>query len=428
MDVNMVNRNHNLGDLMEEIEYLYSLSRFGVKLGLDVMIDFSNRIGNPQNCFKSLHITGTNGKGSTSTMLYAIIKKKYRSGLYTSPHIERFNERIIALDREIEDIYMAEWVRGKKPIIEEMGKEGNQPTFFEVTTAMAFDYFRSKNVQVAVIEVGLGGRLDATNIIKSSVSGIVTISLEHTDRLGNTLSQIAFEKGGIIKRNTPVVVGESKDEPLKVLEKIAMEKNAPFYNINEIYKISNVEIDLEGTKFIANKDDKIYDVRIPLIGRHQIKNALVAITMAEIFNPELDYRNISDVHFPGRFEIKSRKPLIITDAAHNPEAAESLVKTIKELFRKKPLVVATQLRDKNSIEFFKIIGQITDYIIVTEVKDERRKDAELLAQEAKMFIKDVEVQRDSSKAFEIALEKSDFVLITGSLYLLGEFEEWFKKR
>lgn len=418
----------DLGGLMEGIEYLYSLSRFGIKLGLDIMLDFSSRIGNPQEHFRSLHVTGTNGKGSTSAMLYTIIRKKYRAGLYTSPHIERFNERIIALDNEIEDSYMESWISDKRKIIEEMGREGNQPTFFEVTTAMAFDYFRSKGVQAAVIEVGMGGRLDATNIIKPDVSGIVTISLEHTDRLGNTLQQIAFEKGGIIKRNTPVVVGEEKEEPLKVLETIAAEKKAPFYNINDLYEVRNVEISISGTEFTAKKDGREYRVKIPLIGRHQVKNALVAITMAELFDTNVDYREITNVHFPGRFEVKSKNPLIITDAAHNPEAAESLVKTVKELFKKKPVVVATQLKDKNSVEFFKRIGGITDHIIVTEVRDERRKDAEILAQEARMFIESVEVQRDSSKAFEIALEKSDFVIVTGSLYLLGEFEEWFKKR
>ncbi|MDP8011216.1 MAG: bifunctional folylpolyglutamate synthase/dihydrofolate synthase [Thermoplasmata archaeon] len=418
----------NMNNGMDELEYLYSLSRFGVKLGLDVMYEFSSRIGNPQDSFKSLHITGTNGKGSTSAMLYTIIKSKYRAGLYTSPHIERFNERIIALDKEIEDEFMKDWIREKRKIIEIMAGEGNQPTFFEVTTAMAFDYFKHKNIQTAIIEVGLGGRLDATNIIKSSVSGIVTISLEHTDRLGNTLSQIAFEKGGIIKKNTPVVVGENKDEPLKVLENLAKERNAPFYNINDLYEVSDVEINLNGTKFKAKKDDKIYDVKIPLIGRHQIKNALVAITMAEIFDPKLDYKNISNVKFPGRFEIKSEKPLIITDAAHNPEAAESLVKTVKELFTRRPLIVATQLKDKNSIEFFRRLGEIADHIIVTEVKEDRRKDAEILAQEARMFIDNVQVQRDSNKAFEMAINESDFIIVTGSLYLLGEFEEWFKKK
>ncbi len=392
------------------------------------MQEFSSRIGNPQNYFKSLHITGTNGKGSTSAMLYTILKSKYRAGLYTSPHIEKFNERIIALDNEIEDAYIEKWIGEKRNIIEDMGRKGNQPTFFEVTTAMAFDYFRYKGVEAGVIEVGMGGRLDATNIIRSSVSGIVTISLEHTERLGNTLSQIAFEKGGIIKRNTPVVVGENKGEPRKVLEEIAQERNAPYFNINDIYEIKNIEVDLKGTRFIAKRDDKIYDVKIPLIGKHQVKNALVAITMSELFDNSLDYRTISNVKFSGRFEIKSENPLIIIDAAHNPEAAESLVKTVKDLFTKKPLVVATQLKDKNSVEFFRKLSMITDHIIVTEVKDERRKDAEILGQEARMFIENVEVQRDSNKAFESALERSNFVIITGSLYLLGEFEEWFKKR
>ncbi|HEU12460.1 MAG TPA: bifunctional folylpolyglutamate synthase/dihydrofolate synthase [Euryarchaeota archaeon] len=414
--------------MVQEIEYLYSLSRFGIKLGLDVMLEFSHLIGDPQNAFRSAHITGTNGKGSTSAMFYSIVRQKYSAGLYTSPHIRRFNERIIVNDREIDDDFIVEWVRDKRKIIEDMGKRNRQPTFFEVTTAMAFDYFRKTGVDVAVVEVGMGGRLDSTNIIRPDVTGIVTVSLEHTDKLGDTHEKIAYEKAGIIKEGVPVVVGVEHEGALRVIREVAESRKSKIYNVNDIFDVTFSSISLDGTYFHARDENNDYWVNIPLIGRHQIKNALMAIKMAQIFDPELDYRYISNVRFPGRLEVKSRTPLVLTDAAHNPEAARNLSNTIEELFLRKPVVVVTQLKDKNYSAFLKEISRISDHMIVTEVKDERRKEAEILAEEAKKYTKSVECIKESSGAFKRAYEISDFILVTGSLYLLGEFEEWLEKR
>ncbi|MEL9999167.1 MAG: folylpolyglutamate synthase/dihydrofolate synthase family protein [Thermoplasmata archaeon] len=414
--------------MVQEIDYLYSLSRFGIKLGLDVMKEFSNRIGNPHLSYKTFHVTGTNGKGSTSAMLYSILKQKYSVGLYTSPHIKRFNERIIVNDKEIDDEFIKRWVGEKRDIIEEMGAKGKQPTFFEVTTAMAFDYFKRCNVETAVIEVGMGGRLDSTNIIIPEVSAIVTVSLEHTDKLGNTHEKIAFEKGGIIKKGVPVVVGVEHQGALNVIKSIAESNNSPLYNVNEIFEVKSLSISLDGTYFHAQDENYDYRINIPLIGRHQIKNALIAIKMAQIFDSSLDYKYISNVKFPGRFEIRSRNPLVILDAAHNPEAAKNLKETIQELFLRKPVIVMTQLKDKNYSEFLREISEVADHLIVTEVKDERKNDAEILAEEAKKYTKNVEYYKDSEKAFERAFETSNFILITGSLYLLGEFEQWQEKK
>lgn len=416
---------------MDDLEYLYSLSRYGVKLGLSTMQSFVSELQDPQLSFKSFHVTGTNGKGSTCTMLYSILKNRYRAGLYTSPHIVDFNERIITMDHLIENSYMSNWIREKKPLIEKFAKEGSQPTFFEVTTAMAFDYFKSKNIEYAVIEVGMGGRLDATNIIVPESAGITSISFDHTDKLGNTLTDIAREKGGIIKSKKPVVFGQIAPEPLETLKKIAREKDAPYFTIAELYKPKQVEISELGTSFYVDGIKDNYKISISVPGEYQMKNALVSLGMLELSNVDISKNDIEagfrNFKINGRFEIKSRSPLIIFDVAHNPGAAEVLVDTIKTFYKKEPLLLVTQLKDKNSLEFFRVLSKVSQSIIVTEVKDIRKKDVELLKEEAKRFFKNVYAFKKPVEAYKFAVENSDFIVVTGSFYLLGELEEWMKK-
>ncbi|MGC8497657.1 MAG: bifunctional folylpolyglutamate synthase/dihydrofolate synthase [Thermoplasmata archaeon] len=416
---------------MEDLEYLYSLSRYGVKLELSTMQNLVSELQNPQLSFKSFHVTGTNGKGSTCTMLYSILKNRYRAGLYTSPHILNFNERVMAMDHFIENSYMSNWIKGKKPVIEKFAKEGSQPTFFEVTTAMAFDYFKSKNVEYAVIEVGMGGRLDATNIIVPETAGITSISFDHTDKLGNTLTDIAREKGGIIKSKKPVVFGQIAPEPLETLKKIAKDKGAPYFSIGELYKPKQVEISESGTSFYVEGMKENYNITISVPGEYQMKNALVSLGMLEFSSVDISRDDIEtgfrNFRINGRFEIKSRSPLIIFDVAHNPGAAEVLVDTIKRFYRKEPLLLVTQLKDKNSLEFLKVLSKISQSVIVTEVKDIRKKDVELLKEEAKKFFKNVYAFKDPVEAYKFAIGSSDFIVVTGSFYLLGELEEWMKK-
>jgi dihydrofolate synthase/folylpolyglutamate synthase len=364
-------------------------------------------------------------------MLYSILKNRYRAGLYTSPHILDFNERIIAMDLPIENAYMSKWINEKKPIIERFAKEGSQPTFFEVTTAMAFDYFKGKNVEYAVIEVGMGGRLDATNIIVPETAGITSISFDHTDKLGNTLVDIAREKGGIIKSKKPVIFGKIAQEPLETLKKIAREKDAPYYSIEELYRPKQVELSESGTSFFVEGIKDNYNISIPVPGEYQVSNALVSLGMLELSNLDLSKDDMEagfrNFRIGGRFEIKSRSPLIIFDVAHNPGAAEVLVETIKRFYNREPLLLVTQLKDKNSVEFFKALSKVSQSIIVTEVKDIRKKEVELLKNEAKKFFKNVYAFKNPVEAYKFATETSDFIVVTGSFYLLGELEEWMKK-
>jgi dihydrofolate synthase/folylpolyglutamate synthase len=326
---------------------------------------------------------------------------------------------------------MANWIKEKKPIIEKFASEGSQPTFFEVTTAMAFEYFKKKNVKYAVIEVGLGGRLDATNIIVPEVTGITSISFDHTDKLGNTLIDIAREKGGIIKAKKPVILGEMAREPLETLENIAKERDAPYYNITELYHTKQVEVSQSGTSFDVEGIKNNYKISFSMIGKYQINNALVSLGMLENTDIEMSREDIEsgfkNFKIAGRFEIKSKKPLIIFDVAHNVGAAEVLVETIKTLYKKEPLFVVTQLKDKNSVGFLEALSKASQSIIVTEVRDVRKKEVEVLKEEAKKFFKNVYAFKSPAEAYKFATQCSEFIVVTGSFYLLGEIEEWMRK-
>jgi len=207
---------------MDGEELLFSLSRFGIKLGLGPTAEFARMLGNPHESFRSIHVAGSNGKGSTATFLYRIFKRKYVTGLYTSPHLRRFTERIIVNDNEMPLDYLEKFVEQHNSIIDYNG-EKTQLTFFEYTTNMAFDYFRKMGVEFASVEVGLGGRLDSTNIIEPDASVITSISLEHTDKLGGSIDAIAREKGGIIKKGKPVILGRVPEVAGEVLHRIANE-------------------------------------------------------------------------------------------------------------------------------------------------------------------------------------------------------------
>ncbi len=419
-------------DAMEipEIEYIYNLRRFGMKLDLSVMKEFAELRNNPQNRFKSVHIAGTNGKGSVAAAIYSILRRNYSVGLYTSPHLVRYSERIIVDDEEIEENYIVNFVRELKPLIERMAKDNRNPTFFEVTTMLAFEYFSHKNVDFGVLEVGLGGRLDATNIVVPEIAGIVTIDLDHTHILGNTLHEIAREKAGIIKDGIPVVVGENKKEAEYVIRKIAERRGAAYHNIWEEMRTERIKIGLDGLEFTAHSPLRDYKIKVPLTGRHQITNMLVAIRIAEILgeNYSISKGDIEEglrrMKWRDRFQIKMWEPLLIFDGAHNPSAARALASTIGDLKIKNPTFLFSMLSDKNIEEFLSIISDLSQRIIVTEIGYERRKtELEDIVKYAKKYFKDVIPFKSSCDALRYAIENERKIVATGSLYLLGELEK-----
>ncbi len=413
-----------------EIEYIYNLRRFGMKMDLSIMRELAAKLGNPQNDFKSVHITGTNGKGSVCAFLYSILKRRYSTGLYTSPHISRYTERIIVDDREIELDYAIQFIRDWREEIEALAAQNRNPTFFEVTTMLAFKYFSERNVDFAVVEVGLGGRLDATNIITPEISGIVTVDLEHTNILGNTIADIAREKAGIIKPNVPVVVGEQKKEALEVIRKIAESKNAAYHNVHEECSVSDLSMELHSMQFKAATPLREYEIELPLVGRHQITNALVAIRIAEILSENYTIgkedivEGLRTARWRGRFEIKRENPLLIFDSAHNPSAMRVLVDTVKSLNIEHPLFLFSALSDKDLHGIFSKIREVTDRIIVTEIDYEKRKTSlDILERRAREYFREVKAIKSSCAALRQALEKGEVIIATGSIYLLGELEE-----
>ncbi|MGC8546331.1 MAG: bifunctional folylpolyglutamate synthase/dihydrofolate synthase [Thermoplasmata archaeon] len=410
---------------MDIEEYLFSLSRFGVKLGLEPTREFASILGNPQDSFKSVHITGSNGKGSTSTFIYRILRNKLRTGLYTSPHLRNFTERIIVDDREIDWDYIRNFLSSHDTRINIRGNDV-QLTFFEYTTCLAFQYFRDSNVEYASVEVGLGGRLDSTNIITPELSVITSISLEHADKLGGNIEDIAREKAGIIKSGKPVVVGRMPESPKNIIRKIAESRNSKVYDLED-YSIENVNFTLDGTSYNFRGNNGNYNVKLKALGRHQVINSAMALLAYENMNvpitPEEALKSLAEKDIPGRFEIRRRDPLLILDGAHNSEAMRNLAENIRLYRIKNPLVVLGLLRDKNSYNILQNLSEITDQVVVTEPNEkERKKYSEELKNEASLFFKDITVLPNPEDAVDYAIKSNQASVITGSLYLVGEAE------
>jgi len=410
-----------------EIEYIYALRRFGMKLDLEIMRNFIELLGNPHESLHFAHIAGTNGKGSVASYLYNIMRRNYSTGLYTSPHIERFTERIVVDGEEIDEDYIVDFVHRYRGVIEELSNEQRNPTFFEVTTALALKYFYEKEVDFAVMEVGLGGRLDATNIINPDITAITSIDREHTNVLGKTIPKIAREKAGIIKKGIPVVVGEHKKAANSVIERIALKRGAEYHNALDECTYTVEKEDLNGMKISIATPVRAYKIRSKMLGTYQIKNMAVAIRMAELLSETYTIsrgdieKGIENTVWRGRFEIKSRKPLLIFDAAHNPAGARVLAKTLRELKLKNITLLFSMLDDKDVSLFLRYFKRLADKIVLTEIDYYRRMPVSQLRKYAEQYFNDIYVEKNYCNALRLAME-NDMVLATGSIYLLGGLE------
>lgn len=330
----------NYSSILKE---LFNLQRRGVKLGLDHTINLLNELNNPQNNFKCIHVAGTNGKGTTSAFLHKILCLSGKKvGLYTSPHLIRFNERIRINGKSISDYDVATFFKNIYDKVEQI-----KSTFFEVTTAMAFYYFNKHKVDIAVVETGLGGRLDSTNVVSPELSVITPISYDHQNILGETLESIAYEKAGIIKKDIPVIIGKQD----KVAEYVILEKakklNSRLHK-TELDLLKNVNISSNGTEFWY-KDEKYF---IPLLGKHQVENSILAMESARIFDQLIEQKNfregIRSVKWPGRMETLIEN--IYFDVSHNVKGIEVTINTLKKIYPNKQLVGIMCLKKGKSVD------------------------------------------------------------------------------
>ncbi len=413
-----------------DLEFLYSLKREGVKLDLDIMREFAPRLGNPQNKFKSFHIAGTNAKGSVSSFIYNIFRQRYSTGLYTSPHLVKFNERILVDKDFITNEYMETFMSKYLPVIIDLMKTRRNPTFFETTTLMAFDYFSSKKIEYGSIEVGLGGRLDSTNIINPEVSVICNIGYDHFDRLGCTLESIAYEKGGIIKNGKPVVLSDQKEEVVRTIRRISDLKNSRLFELSENSTASNVNQGIDGISFELEGMLDNYDIESRMLGSHQVKNIQTAILAAEVSGVDKIGRKeiekgIREAIWPARMEIVSREPFVLVDCAHNPPAARALVTSYKKIFNEKTALLIGMLNDKDWYTFAHTISEIADEVIFTRPDEpERSLDPQEFSRYCGPFFKKSVIIEDIKEAYEYALQHYDRILVTGSIYLVGKIKEF----
>jgi len=421
----------------ESIDWLYSFKQYGSKLGLERISYLVEQLGNPQNNIKIVHVTGTNGKGSVCKFIGSILQTAgYAVGVYISPHLECFSERIVVDGKEISEEDIVVLTEKIKPVVDDMIKKNSTPTFFEIVTAMAFQLFSDSHVDFAVIEVGLGGRFDATNIITPVVSVITNISLEHTDRLGEDVKSIAFEKAGIIKEDVPVLTAAEGDAKA-VIEKIAKEKNA---SVTLIARSSwdRLSHTIQYQEFLVHGILNNYTVKTSMLGGYQGENIALAITAVEQLQMKGAYLTDSDIidgisttFNPGRMEIISEEPTILLDGAHNPVGMEMLKKTLKEDFEYDRLVLVIGiLEDKDIQSMLSIIIPLSDVVIVTKSSNPRACEPTALKDKIEKlgYRKELFTFNSLLKAIEYAkplADNNDIICISGSLFTVGEARSYF---
>ncbi len=409
----------------QHLAALYRLRRFGIKFGLSTMTRLLRGLGNPQDRFSSIHVAGTNGKGSIAAFIASILTHGgYRVGLYTSPHLVRFNERIQINGRAISD----EDVARVAEAVQRVYTQGDPPTFFECATAMALDHFASERVNWAVLETGMGGRYDATNVVQPEVSVISNISLEHQEYLGNTLAEIAQEKAGIMKPGAGVVTGARQKNALEVIEKTAKEKGAPLHRLGKEIRVRKNK---DGSFTYLGMHRRWPRVKIGMIGEHQITNAAQALGAIDLLvekglriPDQAIYTGLSTTRWPGRLEVHSRKPFILLDGAHNPSAARTLRKFLEDSadFQRLIMVVGV-LGDKTWKPMLRDLASVADTMVLTRPQYERAADPHELAAFVRTLSQDMTVIPHLPDAVSFALDKAgdaDGICITGSLYTVGD--------
>jgi dihydrofolate synthase/folylpolyglutamate synthase len=419
----------NSTTFQEALAYLYDLQKYGIKFGLSSTAKLLERLGNPHLHLKAVHIAGTNGKGSTSAMISSIlVRAGYRVGLYTSPHLVRFNERYRMNDQDVGDAELLECFRRVRAVVDDR----EPPTFFEMTTAMAFTLFAEERVDWAVLEVGMGGRLDATNVILPQVAVITNVSLEHQEFLGPTIVAIAREKAGIIKKKVPLVTAVTQPAALAVIKARCVRAEAPWYRVGQHLRVRS-----RGARRFSYQglDWHLRDLRTPLSGRHQFLNAASALGALELLarqgncglRPDQISEGLIKTRWPGRLEWLSRRPPILLDGAHNLAGAMVLRRALQEEFTYDRLILVLGIMaDKDLRGMIATLAPLAEHIILTRPRYERAAAPEVLLEAGKSFRQRMEVIERAEGALARArglARSGDLVVVTGSLYFIGEVKE-----
>jgi len=444
----------------EALDYLYTFIDYSMtrnmrytedKFNLDRMHKFMELFDNPHKKYPVIHVAGTKGKGSTSALIaHALYEQGYKVGFYTSPHLHDFCERIqvdfVPMKHE-EMVAIVDLMKSKIPFVAEI-------TTFELMTAMAFIYFMNKRVDYTVIEVGLGGRLDATNVVSPLVSVITSLSLDHINVLGDTLAKIAFEKGGIIKNNTPVVVAPQKDEAILVLKKIAEERNSPLFQVGKDYLYAQAAKSLSGQNFFVwPKEDQIAvnafiesagredweptKFHIPLLGFHQVQNAATAFTTLTVLrqnglkiSDDSIRKGFANVVWPGRFEVINRRPFIVIDSAHNRESALRLRNAVDDYFPGIPVVLVFGASEDKDIDgmLVELLPRVKIVITTKSIHPRAISPEDLVIKVNQMGVRAIPTQ-SLEEAFDQALKlagKENLILVAGSIFVAGGMRDvWF---
>lgn len=424
----------------ESLTYLDGLNQFGIKLGLVRITQLLELMDNPQNKYKTIHVTGTNGKGSTTMMLASILNNaEIKTGMYTSPHLASYTERMQVNGKNISEKDFADSIAYVSQFVKQIIAEGEEsPTQFEVITAAAFYYFAKVEVEYAVIEVGLGGLLDSTNVITPEVSVITNVTFEHADRCGGTLAGIAEHKAGIIKDGVPVITA-AKNEALDIIKKVAEQKSADVFVAGEDFEsvFKNLEADKQEITFSADLLGVAMVYVLNLLGEHQVENSSIAIMTALVLansekriTSEAIHNALLTISWPGRFEIVDQEgSLIVIDGAHNLAGATALRANLDKYFVGKEIVfLLGVLKDKDIEGILHTLVRPDNLVVVTQPDSQRAATPEFIAN--KIIAKQVEVassiESGLARAKELA-RPNKIVCIAGSLYLIGAVRKFIVK-
>ncbi len=424
----------------DTVTYLYSLQKHGIKLGLSNTKELMGILGEPQNSFHSIHIAGTNGKGSTASMIASILKESgFKTGLFTSPHLISFTERIRVNSDQISESDVIDLASRIRNLIADTTLN---PTFFEFVTAMAFHHFARNSVDWAVIETGMGGRLDATNVVNPEITIITNISLDHCEFLGSTIVEIASEKAGIIKQGVPLITASDNPDVIEQLSVIAEKLHADIHVYGNGFKGHLKEMDSGHITFNYEGDRRHDNLSVPLSGKYQLVNACVAVKTCELLNsrgvsiPESSMRKgLESMTMEGRLELVSDSPLIILDGAHNPDASRALAESVKELFSEKDIIlIAGVMNDKDINDIMAPLMEIAESVILTKARYERSASPEKMLNIITSLKKgkgqhipaSITATASVPEALDLARSQyteNSIILVTGSFYTTGEAKE-----